>query len=52
MVRAAAVECVQVWELVPEEVLAIDEFGDEPQPWEVAPMESLPLNLLLVGCKR
>ena len=34
------------------ELLAIDEFGDEPQRWEVAPMEGLPYYLLLVGRKR
>ncbi len=34
------------------ELLAIDEFGDEPQRWEGAPMEGLPHHLLLVGRKR
>ena len=34
------------------ELLAIDEFGDELQRWEYAPMEGLPESLLLVGRKR
>ncbi len=34
------------------QLLAIDEFGDEPQCWEGAPMEGLPSHLLLVGRKR
>ena len=34
------------------ELLAIDEFGDETQRWEYAPMTRLPYYLLLVGRKR
>ena len=34
------------------ELLAIDEFGDELQRWENAPMDGLPYCLLLVGRKR
>ena len=34
------------------ELLAIDEFGDELQRWENAPMAGLPHYLLLVGRKR
>ena len=34
------------------ELVAMDEFGDERQRWEYAPVEGLPYSLLLVGRKR
>ena len=34
------------------ELVGLEEFGEEVQRWEYAPMEGLPYNLLLVGRKR
>ncbi len=34
------------------ELIRVDEFGEQPEGWEVAPLGGLPKSLLLVGRKR